>query len=89
MGVDGNIKWREVIIYQNISFSLPSSAFRSTGLYSNYLQVGKPIVAKSENSTFTILQKGETMKYNTGPCTKNMQHRDFQLKSIPEVRFYF
>ena len=28
------------------------------------------------------------MKYNTG-CTKNMQHRDFQLKSIPEVRFYF
>ena len=41
MGVDGNIKWREVIIYQNISFSLPSSAFRSTGLYSNYLQVGK------------------------------------------------
>ena len=51
-------------------------------------KVGKPIVAKSENSTFTILQKGETMKYNTG-CTKNMQHRDFQLKSIPEVRFYF
>ena len=41
MGVDENIKRREVIIYQNISFSLPSSAFRSTGLYSNYLQVGK------------------------------------------------
>ena len=88
MGVDGNIKRREVIIYQNISFSLPSSAFRSTGLYSNYLQVGKSAANSCKKRKQYIHNFTETIKYNTG-CTKNMQHRDFQLKSIPKVRFYF
>ena len=88
MGVDGNINRREVIIYQNISFSLPSSAFRSTGLYSNYLQVGKSAANSCKKRKQYIHNFTESIKYNTG-CTKNMQHCDFQLKTIPEVRFYF